>query len=138
MQKWKLTAGLVLVFILGGLAGSLTTGIILKRHHPFFSGRPEGRKAFILERLTRKLDLDAEQKVRIEAIIARVQSETFQRLRDGRRVIHEQLEKAFAEIRKELTVEQQRRFDEMKAELERRRKEGGNRSHAPWPAGQDR
>ena len=37
-----------------------------------------------------------------------------------------------AEIRKELTPEQQRRFDEMKAEREQRRKERGERFQGPW------
>ena len=73
MQKWKIVAGLLLVFVLGALTGALSTGMVLKRHHPFFSRAPEGRKAFIMKRLTRKLDLTAEQKVRIEAIIDRVQ-----------------------------------------------------------------
>jgi hypothetical protein len=132
MQKWKIIAGLLLVFILGTLTGVLGTGLILKRHHLFFSDRPEGRKAFIMERLTHKLDLSEEQRVRVEAIIDRVQSETFHRISEGRRFVREQLEKGFAEIRKELTPEQQRRFDEMKAELERRRKERSKRFHGPW------
>lgn len=137
MQKWKIVAGLLLVFVLGALTGALSTGIALKRHHPFFSGAPEGRKAFIMKRLSRKLDLSADQKVRIEAIIDRVQSETFQQMRDGRRFMHRQLEKGFAEIRKELTPEQQRRFDEMKADREQRRKERGARFHGPWRPDED-
>jgi len=132
MQKWKIIAGLLLVFVLGALTGALGTGMVLKRHHPFFSHQPEDRKAFIMKRLSRKLDLSAEQKVRIEAIIDRVQAETFQKMREGRRFMREHLEKGFAEIRKELTPEQQRRFDEMKAEREQRRKERGERFHGPW------
>lgn len=132
MQKWKIIAGLLMVFVLGALTGALSTDMVLKRHHPLFSGAPEGRKAFIMKRLSRKLDLSEDQKVRIEAIIDRVQSETFQHMREGRRFMHRQLEKGFAEIRKELTPEQQRRLDQMKAERERRRKERGERFHGPW------
>jgi Spy/CpxP family protein refolding chaperone len=132
MQKWKIIAGLLLVFVLGALTGALGTGMVLKRHHPFFSHQPEGRKTFIMKRLSRKLDLSAEQKVRIEAIIDRVQAETFQKMREGRRFMREHLEKGFAEIRKELTPEQQRRFDQMRAERERRRKERGERFQGPW------
>lgn len=132
MTKWKIIAGLVMVFVLGALAGALGTGMMLKRHHPFFSHRPEGRKAFIMERLTRRLDLSAEQQARIGSIMDRVQTETLDRIREGRRFMREQLEKGFAEIRKELTPEQQRRFDEMKADLERRRKERGQPWHGPW------
>jgi hypothetical protein len=132
MQKWKIVAGLLLVFVLGALSGVLGTGMVLKRHHPFFSKAPEGRKAFIMKRLTRKLDLTAEQQVRIEAIVDRVQSETFEQMREGRRFMREQLQKGFAEIRKELTPEQQLKFDQMQAERERRRQERGERFHGPW------
>jgi Spy/CpxP family protein refolding chaperone len=133
MKQWKVVIGLLLVFILGALAGSLGTGMVLKRHHPFFGGKPEDRKVFIMKRLTRRLDLSEEQKVRIGAIVERVQSETFRQIREGRQRMRQQLQKGFAEIRKELTPEQQRRFDEMKAERERRRKERGRRFHGPWP-----
>ncbi len=133
MKKTKIIAGLIMIFILGALSGALGTGVVLKRHHPFFSGKPEGRKAFILKRLTRELDLSAEQRVRVAAIIDRVQSETFTQLREGRRLMRQKLESGFAEIRKELTPDQQRRFDEMKAEQERRRKERDRRFHGLWP-----
>lgn len=132
MKKWKMITGLLLVFALGALSGTLGTGIFLKHHHPFFSDRPEGRKAFIMKRLSRKLDLSEAQKIRIEAIIDRVQSETFRQIREDRRFIHEQLERGFAEIRQQLTPEQQRRFDEMRAERERHRKERHKRWHGPW------
>jgi len=133
MKKAKIIAGLMLVFILGALSGALGTGVVLKRHHPFFSGKPEDRKTFILKRLTRELDLSAEQQVRIGAIIDRVQSETFKQIREGRRLMRQKLASGFAEIRKELTPEQQRRFDEVKAERDRRRKERDKRFHGPWP-----
>ncbi|MGD9330512.1 MAG: hypothetical protein PVJ53_04320 [Desulfobacterales bacterium] len=132
MKKWKIISGLLLVFVLGALSGSLGTGMFLKRHHPFFREGPEGRKAFIMKRLSRKLDLSETQKIRIGAIIDRVQSETFRQIRENRRFVHEQLESGFAEIRKELTPEQQRRFDVMKAQRERRRHERHKRWHGPW------
>ena len=137
MQKSKIVAGLLLVFVLGALCGALGTGMVLKRHHPFFSKAPEGRKAFIMKRLARQLDLTAEQKIRIGAIVERVQSETFEQMREGRRFMHEQLEKGFAEIRKELTPEQQLKFDRMQAEREHRWKERGKRFHGPWRHGDD-
>ena len=138
MQKWKIIAGLLLVFILGTLTGALGTGMILKRQHLFFSDRPEGRKTFIMARLTHKLDLSSEQQTRVEAIVDRVQSETFQRIRDGRRFVHAQLEKGFTEIRNELTPDQQRRFDAMRAEFERRREAHSKHIHGPWQDGDDR
>ena len=59
-------------------------------------------------------------------------SETFHRIREGRRFVHGQLEKGFVAIRKELTPDQQRRFDAMKAEFERQRKERSKHFHGPW------
>ena len=135
MPKWKIIAGLLMVFILGTLTGALGTGLILKRHHLFFSARPEGRKAFIIERLTHRLDLSEVQKVRVEAIVDRVQAETLERFREGRRLIHEQMDGVFAEIRKELTPDQQREFDEMQAEFERRREAHSKHFNGPWRPG---
>ena len=132
MPKWKIIAGLLLVFTLGALSGVLGTGMVLKRHAPYFSRGPEDRKAFIMARLIRRLDLSEAQTMRIGAIIDRVQAETFDRIREGRRFIHDQMEKGFAEIRKELMPDQQRRFDEMKTEFERRRQERSKRFHGPW------
>jgi len=106
--------------------------MVLKRHAPYFSRGPEDRKVFIMERLTRRLDLSDAQTMRIGAIIDRVQAETFDRIREGRRFIHDQMEKGFAEIREELTPDQQRRFDAMKTEFERRRKERNKSFHGPW------
>ena len=132
MKKWKLAAGLLLVFTLGVLSGVLGTGMVLKRHHPFFSHKPEGRKAFLMKRLTRKLDLSEDQKDRIAAIIDRMQGEMITHFREGRRFRHQHLEKGFAEIRKELNPDQQRRFDELKAERERHWKKRRERFPLPW------
>lgn len=133
MKKAKIIAGLIMIFILGALSGALGTGVVLKRHHPFFSGKPEGRKAFILKRLTRELDLSAEQQVRIGVIIDRVQTETLKQIREGRRLMRQNLERGFVAIRKELTPEQQRRFDEKRAKRERRWKERDRHFPKHWP-----
>ena len=138
MKKWKLAAGLLLVFTLGVLSGVVGTGLVLKRHHPFFSHKPEGRKVFLMKRLSRKLDLTEDQKERIEAIIDRMQGEMMTHFREGRRFRRQHLEKGFAEIRKTLNPEQQRRFDELKAERERHWKKRRERFPLPWMNEKDR
>ncbi|MBL0716406.1 MAG: hypothetical protein JJV98_22240, partial [Desulfosarcina sp.] len=65
MKRWKIIISLTLVFILGVMAGVVGTGLAVKHPLPYGNRGPEGRKAFFIKRLERKLDLAADQKVRV-------------------------------------------------------------------------
>ena len=64
MTRWKLITGIALVFILGALAGSIGTGFYFKHRYPPRITDPEARKAFILEKFSKELNLTRDQKLK--------------------------------------------------------------------------
>ncbi|MFH0726336.1 MAG: hypothetical protein V2B19_08320 [Pseudomonadota bacterium] len=130
MNHFKLWVGISLVFILGGVIGSLGTGYVLKeREHRFFHS-PAGRTGFIVERLTRKLELSDAQKADIATIVQKIQEKSHTRFMSHREEMRSILEEGIAEIRKKLTPPQQEKMDRLHREFEKKRmmrETGGNR-----------
>ena len=131
MKRWKFITVLALVFIVGVLTGVVGTGMALKHGLPFGPRGPEGRKAFIMQRLERKLDLSAEQKDRVAAIVDRRHEQAREQFRRHRQTLYAFMTQSFAEIRKELTPAQQVKLDAFQAELEERFRKRGRRFHHP-------
>ena len=134
MKGWKAVAGVVLVFFLGVLAG----GIGVYRFHRqrmdrVFRGEPGAMSGFLVQRLSRELDLDATQRTRVADVVRR----THEEMQTLRRQLHPQLgelmEKGRREIRAELHPDQQARFDRIVEERHRRgrRWRGGVRDAGP-------
>ena len=123
MKGWKAVAGIVLVFFLGVLAG----GIGVYRYHRhrmdrFLRGDPGAMSGFLVQRLSRDLDLDASQRERVESITRRTQEEMREVRRQLRPRVEEILEQGRSEIRAGLRPDQQARFDEIVAERRHRRR----------------
>ena len=131
MKRWKIITAIVLVFILGVLTGVVGTGMALKHGPPFGLRGPEGRKAFIMKRLERKLDLTAEQKVRVAAIVDRRHQKAREQFSRHREALQVFMAQSFAEIRQELTPPQQVKLDALQAEMEERFRKRGRRFHPP-------
>ena len=121
----------MLVFVLGALAGVLGTSLTLRYARPFGPRDPEARKAFIVKRLEQRLDLDADQKQRVAAIVARIENEAAERFRVHRQEWQALMNRGFAEIRRELNPDQQQRLDELQAELQARLAKRGARFPPP-------
>ena len=69
VNKWKLIAGLLLVLFLGIVTGAIGTGVYVKyRLAPFQKGS-KTKEAFILERLSKELNLTSNQKTKIGPIV---------------------------------------------------------------------
>ena len=122
MSRIKLTVGIVLIFILGGLTGVLAVQFYHKYEHR--GGPPPqpslaARVDFIMERLVDDLDLTREQVAEIRPMVERTDKEAT-RLKDTidpeMRRIHDQ---GFSAIREKLEPGQQRKLDEV---LERMKK----------------
>jgi hypothetical protein len=123
MKGWKAVAGVVLVFFLGVAAGGI--GVYRFHRHRmdrFFRGEPGAVSGFLVHRLSRELDLDAQQKTRVEAIVLRSEEETRALRRQFRPQFEAILEKGRKEIRAELRPDQQQRFDATAAERGMRRR----------------
>lgn len=123
MTRWKLITGLALVFILGALAGSIGTGFYFKHRYPPRITDPEARKAFILEKFSKELNLTQDQKIKIGEIIQQMEEKRHEYLLKHRL----ETEQSMGQIRGELNAEQQKKFDALREEFEKRKKarEGG-------------
>ncbi len=144
MKAWKVILAAVLLFTAG-----TTTGVALTRLRVRAKVRSEAERRSplpaiawqryeFLRRAQRDLKLSDEQKSRIEAKVKDSQ-ERFRRLWEPiAPQAREEFEQLRAQIRAELTPEQQARFDELlkKSEKERRRaREGTNAAAGRVPKG---
>lgn len=128
MKRWKLISGLLLVFVLGVLAGSLGTGVYLKDRFEHLRKDPKARQDFIMRKLSKKLSLTEEQKITIGKIVQQVGERRREYYRKNRPEIKRIMDEGFAQIRKELNSEQQKKLDALRKKFEERRKvKEGNR-----------
>jgi Spy/CpxP family protein refolding chaperone len=126
MKNCKAIAGILLVFILGAAGGSLVTYMIDKaRFEHFVSGGHRMREGVIVERLTKKLDLDGSQQEQVRGIM----HETHEGIRQVRSRIHPQIEALLAagqdRIKAVLRPDQREKFDRLIAEWKQRKPQQG-------------
>ena len=124
MNKYKLIAGVLLIFFLGVITGALGTGAFFKqRIKQFAKGGPPA--AMILKRISGRLDLTETQQVEIEKII----EETGEKLRKIRRKHRPQFEKIMKEgmtlMKEKLTDEQKEKLDEIYERMNKHRRGRG-------------
>jgi len=130
MKNFKAIAGILLVFLLGAAGGALVTHMIHEaRFERFISGGHRTREDVIVERLTRKLDLDGRQQEQVRAIM----HETHDGIRQVRSRIHPQIEALLTagqdRIKAVLRPDQREKFDKIIAERKQRKSQEGERSH---------
>jgi len=109
---------LVAAFALGAVAGGFgMRGYVLNGFARDLHGSPgKARMQFRLEAMARKLDLDAQQRDKIQRIFEAHEDErrqTFERCAPEHRALKSKVD---AEIRAILTPEQQKKFDELDQE----------------------
>jgi len=121
MKRWKLISGLLLVFVLGVLAGAFGTRVYLKDRFERLRKDPKARQAFIMRKLSKELSLTPEQKIKIGKIVEQVGDRRREYYRKNRPEIKKIMDEGFAQIKKELTNDQQKKLDELRAEFEKRR-----------------
>lgn len=126
MKKSRPIIGVVLVFFLGILCGSLATHLLYNyRFESILSSRSHAREEVIVSRLDSKLALDDRQEEQVRATV----HETHEEINAARSQIRSQteaiIEKAQVKIRSILTPEQVTKFDQMiAAHKEKLRKRG--------------
>jgi hypothetical protein len=123
MKKWKLVTGVVLVFVLGVVAGSLGTGFYHKYLFSRHKADPSARKAFILERFSRDLDLTEDQKKEFKGIINQLEDRREALFQHGHLEFVKMMDEGFVQMKKVLNPDQKKRLDELIDEFERHRKE---------------
>ncbi len=121
--RWKLISGLILVFVFGILVGSVATGFYLKRNLAPLSKKPRAKKAFIMKKLSKKLNLTQSQKTKIEPIVEQMiekRRESYGKIRPEIKTIMDQ---GFAQIKEELNEDQKKQLDELREKFQKRRRE---------------
>ncbi|UCG14330.1 MAG: hypothetical protein JSU72_07695 [Deltaproteobacteria bacterium] len=69
VNRWKLVSGLLLVLVLGILVGSIGTGFYLKDRFTPFQRDSRAKETFIIEKLSKELNLTSSQKTKIAPIV---------------------------------------------------------------------
>ncbi len=119
MTRWKLITGIALVFILGALAGSIGTGYYFKHRYPPRITDPKARTAFIMDKLSKELNLTQDQKAKIGEIVGQIE----EKRRDYFIKRQVEIEKLVDQMRKELSSDQQKKYDALREKFEKRKKE---------------
>lgn len=122
MKRWKLISGLLLVFVLGVLVGSFGTRIYLKDRFEHLRKDPKARQAFIMRKLSKELELTPGQKTKIEKIVEQTGEKRRESFLKNRPEIKKIMDEGFAQIKKELNKDQQKKLDVLREEFEKRRK----------------
>lgn len=122
MNRVKVSIGILLIFILGALAGSLGTGLYIKhRIGEFTKGGPPPVLHLLMKKMSHQLDLTKEQEAKIEKIM----EQTHRDISAFRERYHPEFEKimdeSFALIKETLDEEQKTKLDEFQEELKKRR-----------------
>jgi hypothetical protein len=127
MKKWKAIVSIVIVFLLGALAGALMTNMVHRhRGESFMRGEPGHMREFVVRRLNRELGLDAEQQGQLRTIV----QETHAEMKNLRRQLRPQTEEILArsqeKVRAILRPDQRERYEKIVAERRKKRESEEN------------
>ena len=111
-KRWPIF-GIVLVFLLGILCGSLATHLLYNCRMGPMSGRGETREEVLVERLERKLKLDGRQVALVRPIVHETHEGIMALRRQLRPQIEAAIEKSQTRINAILTPEQREKFAQM-------------------------
>ncbi len=113
MKKWKLYIGLVLVFVLGVVAGSLGDRFLHKQRFERMRKDPANRKAFFLKKLSGKLNLTEEQRQAFEPILDQIEKRHREHRERERSQMKAIMDEGFSQMSRQLTPDQQEQLDKM-------------------------
>jgi len=127
MKKWKAIISVILIFLLGSLAGALVTHKIYQhRVGSILKGEARPMREMIVRRLDHELHLDPTQQEQLRAIV----KETHEEMKNIRRQFRPQTEQIFARsqdrIRAILRPDQLEKYEKIIAERKKRRENDEN------------
>ncbi len=115
MKNWKAIVGVIAIFILGGVAGSITT-IGLVRHRLVHGHGSQMLADLIVRRLSWELRLDRAQREQLRVIVAEGQGEMKAIRKQIQPQVEDLLGRSEAKLRVLLRPDQQEKFDKLIAE----------------------
>jgi len=135
MKQWKIVSGILMVFLLGVLAGALLEHRVYQhRLGRFYRGGPQAAEDAIVRRLSRDLSMDDAQREQLRGIVHEAQAEIAPIRRQIRPRVEEIIEGAQAKVREILHPDQQQKFDKLVAERKARmEKRYGQEGVTPLP-----
>jgi Spy/CpxP family protein refolding chaperone len=144
VNTWKPLLAALVIFGAGVITGGFTVN--LRRQppaprwtatgqeptRPWLNARLAGQQGELFRRMERQLDLTAEQRQRIEAIVKESQGRIRALAEDLAPRTREELRRMREKLREELTPEQRRKFEKLDESL-RQRESGPRRGERPGP-----
>jgi len=122
MNKVKVSLGILLIFILGALAGSLGTGVYIKhRIGEFVRGGPPPLMHSLMKKMSHQLNLTEEQETEIEKIMEQAHKDIAAFRERYHPEFEKIMDKSFALIKEKLDEDQKIKLDELQEELKERR-----------------
>ncbi|HOO91017.1 MAG TPA: hypothetical protein PLA74_09380 [Syntrophales bacterium] len=133
-NKVKVSVGILLVFVLGVLAGSFGTKAYMKYRFSHFMQRGhEARTEFLLGQLSRDLDLTEDQRTEIRKILTDSHQRLNQISRRCQPEIRGIIEHDFEMIRELLNDEQKPKFDQFQKQFHKKGKQRAFQPPLPPP-----
>jgi hypothetical protein len=131
MKKWRLIIGVVVVFILGVLAGAIGTQLYQRQWSERFWKDPAERRALFLRKLTRELRLTEEQQKQFKVIIGEVDNKLEALHAERRAQVKKVFDEGFSQMKEKLNPDQQKKLEELRAKREPRLKDRKRKPHLP-------
>ena len=130
MKKWRLVGGVILVFALGVLAGSVVPQVYHRYWVEHFWKDPAARKTALLEKLTKELNLSEVQRKEFIPIIEQT-DQKLEALRQSRRADFKRvLDDSFSSMKEKLNPVQQQMLEKLRAKHETRFGKWKSRPHS--------
>ncbi|MBW6503837.1 hypothetical protein K0B90_06140 [bacterium] len=122
MKRWKSILGVLLVFLLGALAGAAVVHRVDRQGaEGILSGRGGAMADLIVRRLSRSLDLDPAQRDQVRAIVTETRREIIEIRKPVQAQVEATIERSRARVRAILRPDQQEKFDRIRSERRKRR-----------------
>jgi hypothetical protein len=127
MKKWKAIASIMIVFVLGALAGTLVTNkVCQQRADNLIKGEPRSTREFIVRRLNLELHLDAAQQEQLRAIVQETHAEMKHLRMQFRPQTEEILARSQEKVRAILRPDQIEKYEKIVAERMKKRENEEN------------
>ncbi len=118
MNKFKIMAGILLVFLLGGIAGSLGTSIYMgKRFRTIMQGPPAFLIPKFIGKLERELNLSPQQQEQIRRTSAELREELNEFMEKNRPMAEEILDRHISSIKSVLEPGQQEKMEKIREKM---------------------
>ena len=130
MKGWKAVISIILIFLLGGIAGALLMHKTDQHKiESIMHGESGTTREFIVTRLNRELSLDAAQLEQLQTIVRETHAEIRNVRKEYRPQIDEVIKRSQDKVRAILRPEQLETFNKLAAERQKRREgeENNNR-----------